>query len=442
MLKAFQKYIQAKSLFDFNDRILLAISGGIDSMVMLDLFKKAEFIFEVAHCNFNLREKESDKDEEFVREYCRKNNIIFHLASFDTQTESKENKLSIEETARNLRYSWFNELLKSNGLNYVATAHHKNDVSETILLNLSRGTGIAGLHGIMPKRNTLIRPMLFTSKLDIENYAQINNVKFVFDHSNNSMEHTRNKIRHELIPAFNSLNPDFINSSNLLANYVCETESLLNYFINDIRKKSFTKVDNYICFDISNIDEKILNQTLLFELLRPFGFNSSQSFDIHASIGKSGLSFQTNEYDLFIDRMQILIKSKSDKTDANMHFIIDRLPCKIEIYGTQYIFNLIERNEISDEDLKAKTIQHINFDLLELPLDIRQPKEGEKFSPFGLKGSKKISDYLTDKKLNVIVKHQLLGLYQVDIIGLLGLEIDNKFAINNKTKKILRIERF
>lgn len=442
MLKAFQKYIQSKSLFDNNDKILLAISGGVDSMVMLHLFKEAGYNFQIAHCNFKLRDKASDKDEEFLKEYCTENHIISHFISFDTLAYSKEKKLSIEETARNLRYTWFEELLKTNDLDFIATAHHKNDVSETMLLNLSRGTGIGGLHGILPKRNTLIRPMLFASKIDIENYAKTNQINYVFDHTNNNIEYTRNKIRHELIPFFNSLNPDFINSSNLLANIVRETESLMAYFVNKIREKSFSTVGNNLCIDINKIDDSILNQTLLFELIRPFGYNSSQNADIFSSIGKSGLSFQSKEYDLFVDRMKIFIKSNSHKNNDKLRIVIDSLPIKIEIYGTQYCFDLIDRDKISDEDLVTKKIQYINFDSVKLPLIIRTPEEGEKFSPYGLKGSKKISDYLTDKKINLIDKHQLLGLYEVTIIGLLGLEIDNKFAIQNTTKKCLKIEGF
>ncbi len=442
MLKAFQKYIQSKSLFDNNDKILLAISGGVDSMVMLHLFKEAGYNFQVAHCNFKLRDKASDMDEEFLNEYCTENHIISHFISFDTQAYSKEKKLSIEETARNLRYTWFEELLKTNDLDFIATAHHKNDVSETMLLNLSRGTGIKGLHGILPKRDTLIRPMLFASKLDIENYAQTNQIKFVFDQTNNKKEYTRNKIRHELIPLFNSLNPDFINSSNLLANYVLETESLLNYFVNEIRKKSISMIGNNLCIDFNQIDENILNQTLLFELIRPYDFNSSQNADIYSSIGKSGLTFHSKGYDLIVDRNKIFIKSNSHKDIDKMRIVIDSLPFKIEIFGTQYCFDVIDRYKISDDDLIAKKIQYINFDSLKLPLIIRSPEEGEKFSPYGLKGSKKISDYLTDKKVNLIDKHQLLGLYEVAIIGLLGLEIDNKFAIQNTTKKCMKIERF
>jgi tRNA(Ile)-lysidine synthase len=442
MLKAFQKYIQSKSLFVLKDKILLAISGGVDSMVMLHLFKEAGCNFQVAHCNFKLRDKASDMDEEFLRKYCKDNHIICHFTSFDTQTLSKEKKLSIEETARNLRYSWFEELLKTNELNYIATAHHKNDVSETMLLNLSRGTGIGGLHGIMPKRDTLIRPMLFASKLDIENYAQTNQIKYVFDQTNNKKEYTRNKIRHELIPLFNSLNPDFINSSNLLANYVRETESLLKYFVNEVRKKSNSMIGNNLCIDFNKIDENILNQTLLFELIRPYGFNSSQNADIYSSIGKSGLTFHSKGYDLVVDRKKILIKSNSHKDNDKMCFEIDSLPFKIEIYGKKYCFDLIDRDKISEEDLRNKKTQYINFDLLKFPLLVRSPKEGEKFSPFGLKGSKKISDYLTDRKLNLIDKHQLLGLYQGELIALLGLEIDNMFAIKNTTQKILKIEEF
>ena len=441
MLKAFQKYIQSKSLFNSNDKILLAVSGGVDSMVMLHLFKEVGIYFEVAHCNFKLRSEASDKDEEFVKEYCGTNNIICHSISFDTQKISFEKKLSIEETARDLRYAWFDELLYSNDLDYLATAHHKNDVSETMLLNFSRGTGIGGLHGILPKRNKLLRPMLFASKIDIENYATANQINYVYDHTNSDKEYTRNKIRHELIPLFTSLNPDFINGSNLLANYIRETESLLAYLINEIRKKAVNTYGGYICIDCSEINESILNQTLIFELIRPFGFNSTQSRDIFLSIGKSGQLFHSKEYDLVIDRMQLQITTKSKKSNAEQSYIVDAFPSKIELNGNIYSFDLLEIDEFSNIDLKNKSTQYITFDSIKLPLIIRQPSQGDRFSPYGLKGAKKISDYLTDKKVNLIQKSQLLGIYSDEIIALLGLEIDNKYAVKNTTKTILQIKQ-
>lgn len=439
MLKAFQQYIQSKSLFNQSDKILLAISGGVDSMVMLGLFRKSGYSFEVAHCNFMLRGEESSADEEFVLDFCKINGILCHTIRFDTEAISNEKKCSIEETARDLRYAWFNELIVKRNLTYIATAHHKNDVSETLIHNFARGTGIAGLHGILPKSHNVIRPLLFATKNELETYANIHHIKFVLDHTNTQTIYTRNKIRHELIPVLNSLNPEFINNSNRLADIIKEVEYLLSFFLEDIRKKTHSTRGKYSCFDLSILDKKMLNQTLIFELIKAYGFNSSQSLDIFESIGKSGQVFHSKEYDLLIDRMQLFIRSNTNIDIGKTSIIIDRLPCEIEIHGTIYYLELIDKESISKEDLTSKKNQYINFDSLKLPLSIRQPNQGEKFSPYGLKGSKKISDYLTDKKLDIIAKEELLAIYQTELIALLNWEIDNQYAVQTNTKRVLKI---
>lgn len=441
MLKAFQKHIESNSLFNKEDKILLAISGGVDSMLMLHLFESAGYSFAVAHCNFSLRGAQSDADENFVKEYCAQKNEDFHSIRFDTYSISKQNKESIEETARNLRYNWFNEIASSLNCKYIATAHHQNDVSETLLFNLSRGTGLAGLHGILPKRHNIIRPLLFANKKEIEAYAHSHHIPFVNDITNTQTIYSRNKIRHELIPLFNKLNPDFINSSNRLSQIMRETEDLLGYFIEDVKKKAITHIDNYTCLDFGLIDKKIINQTLIFELIKPYGFNSSQCYDIFESLGKSGLIFHSKEFDLVIDRKKLLIKSKSNTERENISITIDSLPCEIKIHGRKFVLELVNSDSINLEELKAKKVQCINFDSLKLPLIARQPSPGERFSPYGLKGSKKISDYLIDKKINVIDKTHLVGIYKEEIIALLGLEIDNKFAIKNTTKQILSVKQ-
>jgi tRNA(Ile)-lysidine synthase len=356
MLKAFQQYIQSKSLFKRSDKILLAISGGIDSMVMLDLFQKSGYSFEVAHCNFMLRGEDSYADEAFVLDYCKSNGILCHTIRFDTTAISKEKKYSIEETARDLRYTWFNELIVKHNLTYIATAHHKNDVSETLIHNFARGTGIAGLHGILPKSHHVIRPLLFASKNELEAYAHIHQIKFVYDHTNSQTIYTRNKIRHELIPILNSLNPEFINNSNRLADVMKEVEDLLSFFLADIRNKILSTRGKYICLDLSVLDGKILNQTLIFELIKAYGFNSSQSSDIFELIGKSGKVFHSKEFDLFIDRMQLFIRSNANLEIDKTNITIDELPYEIEIHGVRYSFELLDKNNIANEDLKEKKI--------------------------------------------------------------------------------------
>ncbi len=442
MLKAFQKYISANSLIDKTNKILLTISGGVDSMVMLHLFQKSGYHFEVAHCNFMLRGKDSIRDEKFVTSYCELNHIKCHTKRFNTTEFANENRLSIEEAARNLRYDWFHSLLTKHELDFIATAHHKNDVTETLIINMIRGTGLSGLHGIMPKRNFTIRPLLFCSKKDIERFATKHKIDFVFDSSNHSNIFTRNKIRNEIIPLLQSINPDVINSTNRLADYVKETELLLSYFLIHVRGLCISEEGNTIVIDTHKIFPQILNQTLIYELIKPYGFNSSQSQDVFNSIGKSGKIFYSTNYELLLNRHQIIINQRYDVTQIEF-FTISKLPISIEINNKTFIFELINIENVSKDDLRNKTVQHISFDSLKLPLTIRKHEVGERFSPYGLKGSKKISDYLIDIKMSALNKRRLLALYdnRTNLVALLGIELDNKFAVTNSTKKTLRISQ-
>jgi tRNA(Ile)-lysidine synthase len=216
MLFSFKKFIKTNQLFQNSDKILLTISGGIDSMVMLDLFIKSNTKIAVAHCNFGLRSNESDGDEKLVFDFCKKNNIEFFTAKFNTNSFAEENKISIQMAARQLRYEWFNKIALENNCQFIATAHHQNDVAETMLINITRGTGISGFHGILPKNNNIIRPLLFSNKAGLINYANENNVDFREDSSNKKDDYWRNKIRHWVIPKLEELNTNAVNNFYLL----------------------------------------------------------------------------------------------------------------------------------------------------------------------------------------------------------------------------------
>ncbi len=435
---AFKKNIEKNLLFDKNDRILLAISGGVDSIVMLHLFIFYKYNIEVAHCNFMLRENDSLADENFVKDICTQNNIPFHCKQFNTKTYAANNKISIEEAARDLRYNWFDSLLTKQNLTCVATAHHKNDVGETILLNMVRGTGIAGLHGIMPKLKKIVRPLLFATKKDIEQYATENKILFRIDKSNSLNIYTRNKIRNQIIPIIETINPDFISTINTLADIVKDTENIFNYYINTIKNNSIIIDNGTIIIDTKKINSEVLNKTLVFELIKKYGFNTSQSVNIYNALGSSGKIFYANNYTLVVDRSKIII-TKETINNIDNKYIINQLPYTLKTETASYYFELIIVDKTSDINYKNKSFQYICFDKIRLPISIRKPLPGEYFSPYGLKGKKKISDYFIDKKIDIISKQKVLCLYHNKLVALLGLEIDNSFAVDKNSKQLLRI---
>jgi len=250
MLISFKKFIETNQLIQNSDKILLTISGGIDSMVMLDLFIKTNSKIAVAHCNFGLRSNESDEDEKLVFDTCQKNNIEYFTIKFNTKSFAEENKISIQMAARQLRYDWFNKIAFENNFQFIATAHHQNDVAETMLINITRGTGISGLHGILPKNNNIIRPLLFTNKVEITIYANENNIEFREDSSNKKDDYWRNKIRHLVIPKLEELNANAVNNFYLLSKKINADEILLDERIHELKSQYVKTYNNLVYINL------------------------------------------------------------------------------------------------------------------------------------------------------------------------------------------------
>ena len=320
MLNSFTTYIKKEKLFSKTNTILLTVSGGIDSIVMCELFHQAGLKFGIAHCNFQLRGEESDTDELFVEELAEKYDVQFHSVSFNTAAYAKKNKLSIQLAARKLRYDWFEEIRSQFDYNYIATAHHQDDSIETFFINLIRGTGIAGLHGILPKQNSIIRPLLFTNKKEIELFAKKNKLKFREDSSNASDKYVRNKIRHQLIPLLKELNPNIHQTIADDIQRLSETEKVYKKEITNKRSKIITEDRNGIRISIKALKKLNPIAPYLFEFLYPLGFNSSTTDEIIESLNKqSGKQFFSATHRLIKDRDFLFIESRN-KTKESIQY--------------------------------------------------------------------------------------------------------------------------
>ncbi|MDD3667975.1 MAG: tRNA lysidine(34) synthetase TilS, partial [Bacteroidales bacterium] len=321
MVNRFIQYVKEHNLFENNQTILLAVSGGIDSMILCDLFLKSNFKFAIAHCNFHLRGEESNRDERFVREYAQKNNIKIHVKDFDTYSYMKEKGKSMQVSAREMRYSWFNELLKEEGYSYIATGHHIDDSIETFFMNILRGTGIAGLHGILQKVNLVIHPLLFTGRAEIVNYQKENKLEFVEDSSNATTKYTRNKIRHELIPLVKEIAPNFDKIISKEIERFRETEVVFRSVINDAKTELLEIENQTIKISIEKLKSYVPQKIFMYEILSDFGFNEATINSIEdALLETSGKQFYSETHRLVKDRDYLLIV-KNKPQNLNQYLI-------------------------------------------------------------------------------------------------------------------------
>lgn len=435
MLKAFTTYIENEQLFSKTDKILLAVSGGIDSVVICELFHKAGLKFGIAHCNFQLRKEDSNSDEEFVEALASKYNVRYHSAAFKTSSYAKKNKLSIQLAARQLRYHWFEEIRSEYKYNYIATAHHQDDSIETFFINLVRGTGISGLHGILPKQRKVIRPLLFTNKEEILLFAKKNKLNFREDSSNASDKYTRNKIRHHITPVLKELNPDF---ENTMANNIHRLKEMEQVYKNGIESKrsEIVKIGkDAITMSIQNLQKLSPLKSYLYEFLNPYHFNANTVEEIIQSLNKeSGKQFFSSTHRLIKDRKSLLITGIEAKPGNKIK--VPQEQESIEASDIKLYFKTLKKTE----NIKFKasnTIANIDFDKLSFPLEIRKWKQGDTFYPLGMKGKKKLSDFFIDKKLSIHQKENTWLLTSAGkIVWVIGLRIDDRFKITDTTRKI------
>lgn len=444
MLHSFLTYINEQSLFNTTDKILLAVSGGKDSVVLFDLFCKAKFNFEVAHCNFQLRGEDSDQDAVFVQQLCASNGIPFRATTFLTKNFAQVNKLSIEMAARQLRYEWFEQIRQESGCEYIATAHHLNDSIETILLNLTKGTGISGLRGILPKKAYIIRPLLFAARTEIENYVTENQLQWREDSSNASNEYQRNLLRNEVIPLLKQINPNleqtFARNIERLQAIESDFQKSLSYF-----KKAISKEENgTLMLNIASIQNWESAAYLIEEILKEFGFNYFQSKEIYHSLNKnSGKIFHSATHTLVKDRENLIIITKEER-------IFEEALIEKGTKETQYNGIKLRISNATTEDWcvylagkKSPNILWVDAQRLTFPLIIRPWQEGDWFIPLGMKGKKKISDFLVDTKVPLHLKKTTFVLCSDNnIMWVIGQRTDDRFKITQASNQLLKIEIF
>jgi len=438
MLEEFGKYIEENGLAGNSRRILLAVSGGIDSMVMTHLFLRTGTEIGIAHCNFKLRGAESDADESFVREFSSDNNIPFFCESFDTTGFASEKNISIQMAARELRYRWFEEIRMKNNYDSIALAHNLNDNIETFLINLSRGTGIAGLTGMKPKFKYLIRPLLFASRQAIAEYRDQNEIPYREDRSNNETKYTRNKIRHAILPIFREINPSFDATVNETAERLAEINDILSGFISGIRKKVTRENNNLICFRVDLLNTLSPKKTILFELFKPFGIVTGQLDDLIDLIdGKTGKQLFTPTHRLLKNRREIIASRRETGTESYFEISVPGDFNKVPGFVSASLKKLAGNFIIPP----SSKIACLDAGKIKFPLIVRKWMPGDSFYPLGMKHKKKLSDYFIDNKYSIPDKENCRILEsEGKIVWITGDRIDNRFKITRSTKKILIIE--
>ncbi len=432
--KGFLDYIRSEKLFGENENILLAISGGLDSMVMLDLFLCIKNNIGIAHCNFNLRRDESDEDANFVRSVAHKYEVPYFEKSFETAKFANKHKLSVQKAARELRYHWFEEIAAQENYNYYATAHHFDDQLETFFINLFRGTGVKGLRGIPPKNGNCIRPLLFATRNEIEEYASKQNVTFREDSSNYSEKYLRNRIRHQILPVLAAVKPDYKTGFKKTFQLLKGTEEFIDGEINNLSKNLFRQEEDQVRIAIGKLKKLPHIHFYLYELLKPFGFNEEVISKIPKALDKTpGKLFISKTHQLLIDREDIIISSvKVVKPES---YLIEAGQTEM-LYPVKFIFERSpnDENTIINPD---PNLAHLDFDKLEFPLKLRKWEEGDYFYPFGMKGRKKVSDYFIDQKFSLFDKQKTWLLVSGNNIAwVAGHRIDNRYKIDQQTNTI------
>ncbi|TDN99999.1 tRNA lysidine(34) synthetase TilS [Sunxiuqinia elliptica] len=438
MLEKLKNNIAHEQLLTSTDRLVLAVSGGCDSMVMLDLFRQMEHDFVVAHCNFKLRGAESDGDETFLRDYCGEHGVELFVQTFETREYAVQEGISIEMAARELRYQWFYELLDSLQYNYLLTAHHQDDLVETMLINLSRGTGIRGLSGIHPRKGRLVRPLLFASRNDLVAYANEKQVPYREDSSNKEFVHQRNLIRHQVLPLLETINPAFKVNAAKTAAILKETELVFNARIAEEQSQFLSREGKHCFLAIDYLKASSYPETLLFETLKSFGFTADLVQEINQALyAEPGKVFYSTTHRLVKDRSNFILTPREEESISRYYIEKD---C-VEI-GTPIKLSLQQlTNDSSFQFSKNRLIADLDFDCLEFPLVLKKWEQGEYFQPLGMTGFKKLSDFFIDQKFSIPEKENSWILYSGGkVVWVVGHRMDNRFKITSATQSVIRIQ--
>jgi tRNA(Ile)-lysidine synthase len=444
MLEGLLTYINDQNLFDKSEKVLLAVSGGMDSLVMAELFAKAKMNFAIAHVNFGLRGDESDADEVFIKKWAVKNKVPFYTTTFQTALYATENGLSIQMAARILRYTWFEEVMKKHSFKYIATAHHKNDSAETLLLNLSKGTGIAGLHGILPKRGHLIRPMLFADKEMIMDYVVENQLIWREDSSNESQKYQRNFIRQEIVPKFKEINQNFDETIERTIEKVNALELFFEFEKENFKTKYLIEKDGVFYLPFNKLIENRALEAIYVALFGDFNFGYSQIKEIlNATQAEAGKTFISASHILVKDRTDFVIKPKDILNDFGTIEIDLGFENSVELKIQNFKLKFSQETIAENHKFKtSKKTASIDFIALKSPIKIRKWKEGDWFCPLGMNKKKNISDFLNAEKVPLNLKKDVCVITSNgSIVWVVGYRIDNRFKLSDKSEKMLFIEQ-
>jgi tRNA(Ile)-lysidine synthase len=437
MLELLKHYNRDKKLFATGDRILLAISGGIDSMVMLHLLNQLNILTGVAHCNFQLRGSESDEDALFVQTSAEMLGLPFYLAKFETEAYAEENHISIQMAARELRYTWFENIRKSNDYTYIATAHNADDSAETFFINLSRGCGLDGLTGIRQKSGSIIRPLLFANRNEITEYARRKGISFREDSSNATDKYLRNFIRHNVLPVLDEAHSNFRKGIQTTLQNLVNNQLVYDYFIEKTREDLIESVNETVCIDIYKLQQLPQTSVFLWELLNPYNFNRDTCFEIASSLeAQPGKVFLSPTHRLIKDRTQLILTRLPKQENPVFYLEPDNIP-----EGTPFDIEFTV-SDWHEHALINKDRNTAMFDLklLEWPLVLRKWRAGDYFAPLGMENLKKVSDFLIDQKVSLYEKENTWVLESGSrICWIVGKRIDHRFRVTDATKKVLTI---
>lgn len=436
MVEAFQKYLSELAPGNKDTSFLLTVSGGLDSVVLAELFRLSGYRYGIAHCNFQLRGRESDDDESFVTELTAKTNVPFFHIRFGTEQFCKDNKLSVQMGARQLRYEWFEQIRQKNDFNYIVTAHHADDAIETFFINLLRGTGISGLHGIKAKHGNIIRPLLRFYRKEIEEFAHANNLKWRDDSSNDSDKYERNKIRHHVLPLLEEINQGAKEAITATIENLAKTETMLRGTVERIVQEFIRIEGQRTIIPFTFFKEFTPPVIYLYELIKGMGFNYAQCEQIvENSKGQPGQLFLSGTHRLVIDREELIIDPYPG-THNHSEIEINEQTKELLMGKHNYTFNVVEMTA----DFKISTVAdvaNLDFDKLTFPLKIRKWKEGDRFYPLGMNKPKKISNFLVDNKVSVPDKENVYVLVSGnEIAWLIGHRPDERFKVTKGTKKV------
>lgn len=433
MLQKFENHITQTFSFLEKKKLLLATSGGLDSMVMAHLFSELNYAFAIAHCNFQLRGLESFGDQEFVSKAADSFKRPFFITQFDTEAFAKDYKLSTQVAARELRYNWFYELLETEGYDYILTAHHADDNLETFIINLSRGTGLDGLIGIPEQNDKLIRPLLPFSREEIKQYAEDNAIEWREDSSNASNKYLRNKIRHDLVPVLKEINPNFLDAFKKTQEFLQEAQIMVEDASVMVYQQVAKEVGDEIHFDLDQLKQLTNYKSYLYQWLKEYEFSAwDDIYELTES--QSGKQIFSSEYRLLKDRTTLILSPIPEDKQEEFYIEINDLevnfPLKLKLCNIGHI--TIDSN---------KAI-FVDADKIKFPLLLRKWNEGDVFFPFGMDGkSKKVSKLFKDEKLSLIEKENTWILCSDNqIVWVIGIRQDERFKIVNTTNKILKIE--